>query len=183
MSSLSPDREPPGGNPPAPTDLEMLREMPIFGGIPDRALLFLSARAERVAVPGGSWFFRQGDRGETMYVICSGLVEVRRSSSGRSESLGRLGPGECFGEMALIDLYPRSADVRAVEDCVAIAIGNALLYDLYAQDPEPFTIVMMNLARELSRRLRLAEARVFAHRDPGHRPRPRGAASGEPPYV
>jgi CRP-like cAMP-binding protein len=157
--------------------------MPIFGGIPDRALLFLTARAERVEVPGGKRFFRQGDRGETMYVLCSGLVEVRRSSSGRSESLGRLGPGECFGEMALIDLYPRSADVRAVEDCVALAIGNALLYELYAQDPEPFTIVMMNLARELSRRLRLAEARLFSRQDPGRRARPHGADAGEIPYV
>jgi CRP-like cAMP-binding protein len=83
--------------------------------------------------------------------------------------------------MALIDLYPRSADVRAVEDCVAIAIGNGLLYDLYAQDPEPFTIVMMNLARELSRRLRVAEAQIFAHLGPERRRQ--GADSGETPYV
>jgi CRP/FNR family cyclic AMP-dependent transcriptional regulator len=183
MSSPTPDREPLQEGAPNPTDLEVLREMPIFGGIPDRALLFLSTRAERVAVPGGEWFFRQEDRGETMFVLCSGLVEVRRSASGHSESLGRLGPGECFGEMALIDLYPRSADVRAVEDCVAIAIGNALLYDLYAQDPEPFTIVMMNLARELSRRLRLAQAQLFMRQEPGRRPRPLGVDAGEIPYV
>lgn len=183
MSSPTPDSEALQRDPPGPTDIEVLREMPIFGGIPDRALLFLSTRAERVAVPGGEWFFRQGDGGETMYVLYSGLVEVRRSSSGRSECLGRLGPGECFGEMALIDLYPRSADVRAVEDCVAIAIGNALLYELYAQDPEPFTIVMMNLARELSRRLRLAEARLFQGQEPGRGPHPQGADAGEVPYV
>jgi CRP/FNR family transcriptional regulator, cyclic AMP receptor protein len=183
MSSPTPSPEPsePGTN--AQGDLAVLREMPIFGAVPDRALLFLGERASRVEVPGGRWFFRQGDKGETMYVLRSGLVEVQRSLAGQTATLGRLGPGECFGEMALIDLYPRSASVRAVEDCVALAMTNALLYELYDRDPEPFTLIMMNLARELSRRLRSAEVLLFLRRDPKRHPHPHGADAGEIPYV
>ena len=169
--------------PSVPEELAVLREMPIFGGVPDRALQYLSDRAERIGISAGDWFFRQGDRDQTMYVLRSGQVEVRRTLGGRSETLGRLGPGDCFGEMALIDLYPRSASVRAVEDCVALGIGHALLYALYAEDPEPFTLIAMNLARELSRRLRRAETLLFRHREPGRFPRVRGAEAGEIPYV
>lgn len=168
---------------PAPDELAVLREMPIFGGVPDRTLQLLSERAERIAVPRGRWFFRQGDRGQTMYVLRSGLVEVRRTLGGHTETLGRLGPGECFGEMALIDLYPRSASVRALENCEALGIGHELLYAIYGQDPEPFTLIMMNLARELSRRLRHAEALLFQQRRTAELSSPRGAGTGEIPYV
>ena len=145
----------------------LLRDMPIFGAVPDRALDYLSRRAERVAVPAGHWFFRQGERGEVMYVLRVGRVEVQRNRGERVEVIGRLGPGDCFGEMALIDLYPRSADVRAVEDCFALGLSNALLYQLYAVDPEPFTLIMMNLARELSRRLRRTESMLCDDGGPG----------------
>jgi CRP-like cAMP-binding protein len=158
--------------------------MPVFGAIPERALTYLNDRAERVAVPAGAWFFREGDRGETMYILRSGQVEVRRALGDGVEVMGTLGAGDCFGEMALIDLYPRSAGVLATADCDAIGISNALLYALYSIDPESFTLIMMNLARELSRRLRETEAHLFRHRDPGYRPHPRGAPGGsEIPYV
>jgi CRP/FNR family transcriptional regulator, cyclic AMP receptor protein len=173
-----------------PDELALLREMPIFGGVPDAALDFLNQRAERRTVMAGDWFFRQGDRGETMYVLRAGRVEVHRALGDQAEIIGRLGPGDCFGEMALIDLYPRSAGVRAAEDCLALGLGNALLYQLYAADPEPFTLIMMNLARELSRRLRQTEARLFRHRGSGTRPpqvshpeRHGTAAHDEIPYV
>lgn len=165
-------------------ELALLRDMPVFGAVPDRALAYLNSRAERVAVTAGHWFFHQGDRGETMYVLRAGRVEIHRALGERAEVIGRLGPGDCFGEMALIDLYPRSAGVRAAEDCVALGISNALLYQLYAVDPEPFTLIMMNLARELSRRLRRTEAMLFKHRGPEPHPErhPTGAPN-EIPYV
>jgi len=173
---------PPDAAPPPTEELRLLRDMPIFGAVADRALAYLYTRAERVRVRAGNWFFHQGDRGETMCVLQRGRVEVHRSLGGRAEIIGRLGPGDCFGEMALIDLYPRSAGVRAAEDCLALGISNALLYELYAVEPESFTLIMMNLARELSRRLRQADARLFSQRGPDPQPE-RRAACVETPYV
>ncbi len=155
-------------------ELTLLREMPIFGAVPDRALMWLGERAERLTVAAGGWFFQQGAPGDSMYVLRRGRVAVQRTGDGETRIIGRLGVGDCFGEMALIDLEPRSAGVLAEEDCDALALSHILLYRLYAADPEPFTLIMMNLARELSRRLRLTEEILFRHALPAplvwHRP-------------
>jgi CRP-like cAMP-binding protein len=70
--------------------------------------------------------------------------------------------GDCFGEMAVIDHCPRSASVRAVEDCRAIRISAADLYQVYAQDLKQFTLIQMNMGREVCRRLRAADGRLFS---------------------
>jgi len=142
------------------SELDTLASMPVFGGVSAEALEFLLQGAERIQVPRGVCYFREGQPGDIMYVLLQGGVEVRRGSDEHHEFLGRLGPGDCFGEMALLDLYPRSATVEAIEDSAALGISHNLLYDLYGHSPEPFTIVMMNLARELSRRLRAADEQL-----------------------
>jgi CRP/FNR family cyclic AMP-dependent transcriptional regulator len=175
MNANCPPSAPPESLPNIADELALLRDMPIFGAVPDRALSYLNDQATRVAVPAGHWFFHQGEQGDTMYVLRSGRVEVHRAWGERIAIIGRLGPGDCFGEMALIDLYPRSASVLAAEDCRALGLSNALLYQLYAVDPEPFTLIMMNLARELSRRLRRTESMLFyQHGQRPERRRPTG---------
>lgn len=134
--------------------LDTLAAMPVFGGVSADALQFLLQRSEYIRVPKGGFFFREGQPGDSMYVLLEGIVDVRRGPNLEREYLGKFGPGDCFGEMSLLDLYPRSASVEAVEDSAALSISHGLLYDLYGHFPEPFTILMMNLARELSRRLR-----------------------------
>jgi CRP-like cAMP-binding protein len=62
--------------------------------------------------------------------------------------------------MALIDLNPRSASVVAVEDCIALEISHQALYVLYENYLEQFVLIQMNLAREVSRRLRALDERL-----------------------
>ena len=69
--------------------------------------------------------------------------------------------GDCFGEMSVIDLNPRSASVVAVEDCVALEISQQALYVLYEHYLEQFTLIQMNLLREVSRRLRALDERLM----------------------
>ena len=90
-----------------------------------------------------------------------GTVLVQRKWKGESIELGRLAEGDCFGEMALIDFQPRSASVKAETDCQAIEIPSKSLRSLYKRDLEQFTMIMMNLGREVSRRLRVADDRLF----------------------
>lgn len=142
------------------SELDTLAGMPVFGGVSSDALEFLLRRVERVQIPRGGYYFREGEPGGAMYVLLRGRVELSRGLEDCCEVLGRLGPGDCFGEMALLDLYPRSASVKTLEDSAALSITHGLLYELYGQSPEPFTIMMMNLARELSRRLRSANQRL-----------------------
>ena len=145
----------------ADTDIDLLKEMPLFGGLTPETLRLLSQSAPRITVRGHDYFFREGDAGEAMYVLQEGEVAVLKSWQGQTRELRRFLPGDSFGEMALIDLFPRSASVMAVRDSAALQLDNDLLLEIHCRDPEQFTLIQMNLARELSRRLRWADEVLF----------------------
>ena len=139
----------------------LLQQMPLFGGIREDILAFLVSVSRDAQVAGGEFFFREGDRGESMFVLESGTVDVIRNGGDTPIVLCTLGAGDSFGEMALIDLGPRSASVRAVEDCSGFEIFAGGLFALYERDLEQFALIQMNMARELSRRLRRADDRLL----------------------
>jgi len=96
-----------------------------------------------------------------MFVLEEGKVAVMKSWRGRDYLLGTLNEGDCFGEMAVMDHCPRSASVRAAENCIAIEISSANLYRLYARDLKQFAMIQMNMGREVCRRLRTADNMLF----------------------
>jgi CRP/FNR family transcriptional regulator, cyclic AMP receptor protein len=138
-----------------------LQRMPIFGGIRADVLQFLLEQAAPVSIAAGAYFFRENDQAQSVFVLEAGRVAVLKLWNGAEHLLTHLGPGDCFGEMALMDLFPRSASVRAVEDCAALELAGGAFYDLYQKDLEQFALIQMNLGREVSRRLRLADERLF----------------------
>ncbi len=141
--------------------IRLLQGMAIFGGIEDAILEFLLARSPVVRVPKGEFFFRQDERGESMFVLEEGKVAVLKRWQEGDCLLRILERGDCFGEMALMDFFPRSASVLAVEDCVAIELSAARLHELYEMDPRQFAMIEMNMGREVSRRLRESDERLF----------------------
>ena len=147
-----------------PVRLELQQHMPIFGAIRDDALLFLLAQAREVSVAAGAYFFRENDQANSMFVLESGGVVVFKSWQGRDVVLNHMQAGDCFGEMALMDLCPRSASVRAEADCVAIELGTGDLMRLFERDAEQFALVQMNMGREVCRRLRATDEVLFRAR-------------------
>lgn len=141
--------------------IELLQAMPVFGGVREDTLNFLLERSTLVAVPAGGFFFREDDEGQSMFVLQAGKVAVLKNWDGRQYLLTHLGQGDCFGEMSLMDLRHRSASVAAVEPCQAIELSGANLYALYEKDLGQFTMIQMNMGREVSRRLRDADERLF----------------------
>lgn len=144
-----------------PNRLEMLQRMPIFGAIRPDALGFLLAQTRIREVGQGHHFFRHGEKALVMYVLEAGRVTVRRRWGEHELVLRTLGAGDCFGEMALMDLSARSASVRAESDCSAIEIAPGDLLRLFEHDAEQFALIQMNIARELSRRLRVTDELLF----------------------
>jgi CRP-like cAMP-binding protein len=140
---------------------ELLQSMPLFGGMSARGLDALVANANRVEVAAGCCFFRESEPAQSMFVLERGRVSVRKQWNGREVTLRELARGDCFGEMALIDYAPRSATIHALEPSVAIEITADALLKLYEIDLEQFAIIQMNIAREISRRLRVLEQRIF----------------------
>ncbi|MGI9517977.1 MAG: Crp/Fnr family transcriptional regulator [Pirellulaceae bacterium] len=143
-------------------NIKLLRQMPVFGGLNDAALQLILAQSESVFVAEGDYFFREGDKANSLFVLQSGRVVVERHWHDKTVPLGKLGKGDCIGEMALIDLQARSASVRAEVDCESIEISLRSLHALYQQDLEQYAIIMMNMGREVSRRLRIVDDRLFS---------------------
>ncbi len=110
--------------------IELLQRMPIFGGIRTEILQFLLASCPIVSASANDFFFREHDQGDSMFALEMGKVTVLKSWRGEDYQLQSLQEGDCFGEMALMDHCPRSASVRAVEDCIAIRISAANLYEV-----------------------------------------------------
>lgn len=139
----------------------MLQAMPIFGGIREDVLEFLLSEALILSVPHGEYFFRENVRGTSMYVLEEGRVLVTKHWEGHEYALAEMHTGDCFGEMSLIDLGPRTASVLALEDCRAIKLTNVNILKIYQFDLEQFVMIQMNMAREVSRRLRHTDDILF----------------------
>jgi CRP-like cAMP-binding protein len=135
--------------------------MPIFGGVGREALAFLLERARATQVAAGEAFFLEGDRGGSAFVLERGRALALKAVEGREVPLLELRPGDCFGEVALLDLGTRSGTVRALEDCAALELSSRALHALSKEHLEQFALIYMNLGRELSRRLRRADERLF----------------------
>ena len=135
----------------------LLRNTSIFSSLDDKALEVIFSDAAIVTVAPGDYFFRQWEQGRCMYVLENGHCRVHISWTNREVQLSRLGPGDCFGEIALIDSSPRSASVQADTLCTAIEISSTNLKKLRGLYLEQYVIVQENIAKELCKRLRSAD--------------------------
>ncbi|WP_253161602.1 Crp/Fnr family transcriptional regulator [Stieleria tagensis] len=140
---------------------DLIQKIAICGGLKTETLRFVLQQSQEIERVSGEFFFREGDAGDCLYVLKSGTALVQRSWQGREIVLARIRPGDCFGEMSLIDLQRRFAAVTAETDCTAIRVPYSAICKLVQFDMEQYTMVMMNLGREVSRRLRVAGNRLF----------------------
>ncbi|HEX6766684.1 MAG TPA: cyclic nucleotide-binding domain-containing protein, partial [Polyangiaceae bacterium] len=135
-----------------------LRNIGLFGALSDDVLDVLSKMLSVVLPQIGEVIFREGDEANAMYVVLNGEMEVtKQSRNGVDARVAMLGPGDWFGEMSIVDIQPRSATVRSVAPSRLVRISAADLDSLYRHDVRSYAIVVLNLARELSRRLRVAD--------------------------
>jgi CRP/FNR family transcriptional regulator, cyclic AMP receptor protein len=147
--------------------IALLQQMAFFGGVRTDVLAHLLDHSRVATRRAGEFFFREGETGDFLFVLERGRVQVLKSRGEEQVVLRELGPGECFGEMALIDLSPRSASVLALEDCLAIEVSTAGLHAICERDIEQFALIEMNIGRELSRRLRISDARLVSGPESG----------------
>ena len=93
-----------------------------------------------------------------MYVVLQGDVEVlKKSKSGTDRRVAVLGPCDWFGEMSIIDVQPRSASVLSVSPARLLRVTAKDLDALYRYDVKSYSLIVLNIAREMSRRLRVAD--------------------------
>jgi CRP-like cAMP-binding protein len=127
----------------------LLAKIPLFDGLSKRQLEDVAKAADEVTALAGTRLATRGETGNEMYVIVAGEAVVQ-TGDGRNV---RLGPGDFFGEMSLVDGGPRSATVDAATDLQLLALGRREFWGLLDQAP---TLVRKIMA-VLSRRLRTSE--------------------------
>ncbi len=142
----------------APVSSERLREIGIFGGLSDDVLTRLVEKLKPIRVMPGDLLFKEGDAARELYVVIDGEVEVlKKSRRSRDVRVAILGPNDSFGEMSIIDVQPRSATVRAVGPSRLLKMTSEDLDQLYRNDLKSYALITLNIARELSRRLRVTD--------------------------
>lgn len=136
----------------------VLREIGIFGGLDDAVLEGFVRRLPISSLSPGSAVFREGDQGRELFVVLGGEMEVLKKSKGEREArVAVLGPGDWFGEMSILDVMPRSATVRVLAPSRVLRLSASDLDALYRRDIKSYAIIVLNVAREMSRRLRVAD--------------------------
>src|SRR5687767_8643211 len=123
----------------------------------------LFARFGRNCQPG-EVLFREGEPGDTMYVIQAGAVRIMKTVKGEEKTLAILGPGEFFGEMAILNAKPRNATAVAEENAKVLVLGARTFEQMVVSNGEIAVRLVKKLARRLDAANELIE--VLMHRDP-----------------
>ena len=139
------------------SDADLLAEVWLFSDMSREDLEKLATFSFSKSYGPAELIIEEGRTGNGLYVIRSGQVEVVKGlNSDNPQRLAVLGQGEVFGEMALLDEWPRSASVRTLEDTTCIGIDRWLFLAQLRKEPE----VAIAMLQVLVRRLRETDARV-----------------------
>ena len=137
---------------------QFLQRHALFGGIFDEEIEQIIPLLNEEHYSKGDYIIREGEDSDSLHFIVQGSVEVVKSVEGDPEAqltqLAVMGPGDTFGEMELIDIQRSSASVRALDDVCALSLSNRNMYKLYHTNLKLYTMIILNIAREISRRLR-----------------------------
>jgi CRP-like cAMP-binding protein len=129
---------------------ELLRRAPLFATLTDDELTDIAEVADTAQFTGGEVVFREGDFSNSCYVITSGhAAAVRGHPGGRSITLARFGPGDLFGELAMLDDQRRSATIEALDQLDAISISGDDMRRLLRSHPDIAVKMVTALARKL----------------------------------
>jgi CRP/FNR family cyclic AMP-dependent transcriptional regulator len=137
--------------------IELLSRVPLFSELSPGDLDRISRVAVPRSFPAGVRVFHEGDRSDACYLVRSGDLRVTREHpDGRAIALATLGPGDLFGELAMLDGEARSASVETLSDVELLALPAADVRRLLAEHSE----ISVKLIAALTRRLRETNERV-----------------------
>jgi CRP/FNR family transcriptional regulator len=137
--------------------VELLRSVPLFADLEQAELERFSLVAVPRSFPAATRVFHEGDHSDACYIIRSGSFRVTREhSDGRAITLATLGPGDIFGELAMLDGGTRSASVETLADCELLALPAPDMRRVVAEHGE----IAAKLIIALTRRLRETNERV-----------------------
>ena len=141
--------------------VEDLANSPLLLGLAAEEAEALIALAERRSYNKGDLIVEEGMASDCLFILASGAVDVVRHAEGTPVILATLNEsGDFFGEMSLIDIMPRSADIRAATGVEILAFPKKELTAFFTRSPVVQMTMILNISRNLSLRLRQADTRI-----------------------
>jgi CRP/FNR family cyclic AMP-dependent transcriptional regulator len=142
-----------------------LASIPVLAGTNLAAQTLLATEGLVHDYPVGAWIVREGDEGHSFFILVEGEVDVIKhvDSPHAVTLLARLHQGTFFGEMCIVEPMPRAASILTLKPVRAIEIKAATLHHLFKTMPDQYAIILLNLARDMARRLRTLDE-AFAAR-------------------
>jgi CRP/FNR family cyclic AMP-dependent transcriptional regulator len=138
-----------------PALFNALASIPVLAGTTLAAQTLLAEEGTVRDFALSTWIVREGDSGHSFFILVEGDVEVIKNADAPHEvRLDTLRCGSFFGEMCVIDPVPRAASIRALSQVRVIEIKASTLHHLSKKMPDQYAIVLLNLARDMARRLR-----------------------------
>lgn len=131
-----------------------LRRIKMLADVDERLLASLLTYLEVVRVPPFGTVVNKGEHGNALFMVLSGEVRARVMIDNKESTLTTMGVGECFGELAIVDQGPRSADVIANEATILIKVSDAALKKMFAEAPALAAPFMFALTRVIAQRVR-----------------------------
>ena len=132
------------------TEVELLRRIPLFANIDTSRLKLLAFTSERLTFNAGAILFREGDRGDSAYLILAGKVDVSVGSPNGDVVVAHLGANNIVGEMALLCEMPRTATITAAEPLDTLKIKKDQFFQLLRDLPQMTLEIMRELAVRLN---------------------------------
>jgi CRP/FNR family transcriptional regulator, cyclic AMP receptor protein len=137
-----------------------LRSCPLFLELFDREIEKIAIGADVITYERGDFLVRDGEEGDEIFVLLDGEVMVEKNLGKERISIQRLCAGDVFGELVLLDIRLRSADIVALKECQVLALKYDAIFSLFKKEPRIFGLLTLNMSRLLASRLRKANESI-----------------------
>ncbi|MFW5959539.1 MAG: Crp/Fnr family transcriptional regulator [Chitinivibrionales bacterium] len=144
--------------------LEILQNVTIFAGVKNHDLESMCNRCEIISYPDQEVFIKEGVGSEEIYIITKGKVKVVLDVENDPLELLELGVGHCIGEASVIGIQNHSASVVAEGEVELLVLSRRVLMDIYNEDLKLYSLIILNVARELARRLRSSDRLLLRYK-------------------
>ncbi len=141
---------------------EYLAEITIFRGLSPSELALVCSLLNRATYEANEIIANQGDEAQLLYIVETGECEIsiQNGSHTKPQIIATFGPTDCLGEMALIDIQRRSATIKALVPTSLLTFSNQSFLSIYDSNPATYALILNNICREISRRLRRTNIRL-----------------------
>ena len=137
--------------------LPILSDIAIWGGVSDQQRYKIFKQLETGIFKQGEYIFQKGEEPSHIYIVKKGKIGLHISAKGVNLEKKTLAVGECFGVASLMAMRKHTATAIALEDSEVMVLSRQAVLQLQQEDIELFALLMMNIARELARRLTLTD--------------------------